>query len=242
MFLVMLLLFLGFGLFEAQQRLRKEREVSEVCASLDTVLEETLGARKSIEESFLNDMSFGDNSVSQNAQVLRKKIPGQVVTAGIYTNQGSLLYGFGDLPETIRDLSLYKRLMGHMRNSTMLAAGEDQPVLLTLVKLGDPTNLSKSILYFEYPLTKLDESISKAQSEGFNILIIGNDGRYYDCQNGKMVKSDGKGAFSELVNRARKGEAAGESGSIRFLYEDRYCFGSYDLSESSIGLLTFMAS
>lgn len=239
-FLVLLLLLLGFGLLETQERLQRERKVSQVGQSLTGVLSEALDARKSMEESFLEDVSFGDRSLSQNAQVLREKMPAEVTTAGVYSNQGSLLYGFGDAPETISDLSLYTRLMGHMRSSTMLAAKDDKPILLTLVKLGDPTNLSKSILYFEYPLTKLDEAISETQSEGMDVLVIGNDGQYFDCQSCQIVRTDGESALSKLVSRARKGEAAGTRGSLRFLYEDSTCFGYYDLSESSIGLLTFI--
>lgn len=240
--LIALGLLLCFGLLKTQERIHREDEVQKTNTSLAGVLNDALEARKSIEESFLNDVSFADSSLNQNAQVLREKIPKAVSTAGDYTNQGGLLYGFGDPPEIISDLSLYTRLMGHMRSSTMLAVKDKKPVLLTLAKLGDPTNLSKSILYFEYPLTQLDESISEAQSEGFDLLIIGNDGQYYDCQSRQMVKSDGEGALSDLVSRARKGEAAEESGSLRFLYEGKCCFGSWDLSESSIGLLTFTES
>lgn len=237
--LIALGLLLCFGLLGTQERLQREEEVQETGTSLADVLNEALDARKSIEESFLNDVSFGDSSLSQSSQVLREKIPEAVTTAGIYTNQGGLLYGFGELPETVSDLSLYTRLMGHMRSSAMLAVRDDEPVLLTLVKLGDPTNLSKSILYFEYPLTQLDVSVSDAQSEGFKVFIIGNDGQYYDCQSTEMIKPDGEDALSELVSRARKGEAAGKSGSIRFLYEDQYGYGYYFLSESSIGILTW---
>lgn len=126
-----------------------------------------------------------------------------------------------------------------MRSATMLASRDDKPVLLTLVKLGDPTNLSKSILYFEFPLTELETSVSEVQSEGMDVLIIGNDGQYYDCQSRQIIKPDGEGALSELMNRARKGEAAETSGSLRFLYGGKTYYGIYDLSESSIGLLTF---
>lgn len=240
--LIALGLLLCFGLLKTQERIQREDKVQETDMSLAGVLNDALDARKSIEESFSNDVSFGDSSLSQDAQVLREKISAAVTTAGIYTNQGKLLYGFGELPETIRDLSFYTRLMGHMRSSSMLAVKEDGAVLLTLVKLGDPTELSKSIFYFEYPLTKLDASVSDVQEEGCEVLIIGNDGQYYDCQSRQMVKSDGEDALSELVSRAKKGEAAGKSGSLRFLYQGKYCFGFYDLSESSIGILTFSES
>lgn len=105
--LIVLLLLLIPGLIETQERLQKEKEVSEVSQSLNAVLDEALEARKTLEESFLNDVSFGDSSLSQNAEVLREKIPEDVTTAGIYTNQGELLYGFGDTPDLVSDLSFY---------------------------------------------------------------------------------------------------------------------------------------
>lgn len=238
--LIALILLLCFGLIESQERIVKEAEVADVCGSLDALLSQALDARKAIEESFLNDVSFGDSSADQNAQVLREKMPGEVVTAGIYTNQGKLFYGFGEPPETVNDMSVYTRLMGHMRSATMLASEDDKAVLFTLVKLGDPSELSKSILFFVYPLTELDEAISEEQARGFDVLIIGNDGQYYDCQSREIVRDNEKSALSELLGSARKGESAGTSGSLRFRYDRSYCYGCYTLSESSIGILAFI--